>query len=314
MRRTNSAIAMASPAGMPNFPNPDAIFDSWWPIGIALVAGFLYAVRQYMRGAKCISTAKLDGKVAIVTGTTSGIGKFVAKDLAKRGCKVYMACRNTELGDKVGKEIKESTKNDHVYCLKCDLTSFDSIHQFVSAFKKSPVLLTHLLLDTLKSSSPSRIVNTAAPAYQLGSVNWEDVNYKTNFVTGTSFAQSKFALMAFSLELATRLQDSGVVVNCALPGVVNTHIYRHLPFRKSVFVSMSFSPFIWYFMKTVEDGAQTTLFCAVADMCGKLSGKLFKECAPHAFVDSVKELELREKLWKETLKWTGIKEFGVSSE
>lgn len=157
-------------------------------------------------------------------------------------------------------------------------------------------------------------MNTVAPAYQLGSVNWEDVNYKTNFVTGTSFAQSKFALVAFSLELATRLQDSGVVVNCALPGVVNTRIYRHLPFRKSVFVSMSFSPFIWYFMKTVEDGAQTTLFCAVADMCGKLSGKLFKECAPHAFVDSVKEPELREKLWKETLKWTGIKEFGVSSE
>lgn len=72
------------------------------------------------------------------------------------------------------------------------------------------------------------------------------------------------------------ISDSGVVVNCALPGVVNTKIYRHFPFRQSFFVSMSFSPFIWYFMKTVEDGAQTTLFCAVADMCSKLSGTLFK--------------------------------------
>lgn len=69
-----------------------------------------------------------------------------------------------------------------------------------------PVLLTHLLLDMLKSSSPSRIVNTAAPAYQLGSINWDDVNYKDKFVTGTAFAQSKFAMVAFSLELATRLQ------------------------------------------------------------------------------------------------------------
>lgn len=70
--------------------------------------------------------------------------------------------------------------------------------------------------------------------------------------------------------------DADVHVHCVLPGVVNTNIYRHLPFRKSAFVAVSFAPFFWFLTKTPDDGAQTTLYALLGVSAGKTTGKIYK--------------------------------------
>lgn len=329
----------------PNMPNPEAIFESWWPIIIGIIGGVGYALRQYMRGARCISELKLEDKVAIVTGGGSGIGKQLVIDLAKRGCKVYTTARNQEQAKATEQDIRQSSKSELVHCLVCELDKFSSVKSFVAAFKKkeeqlhylvhnagvmmcdfnktedgheeqfqvnylSPFLMTSLLQDYLKNSTPSRVLLTTAPAYKLGSSTFTDCPPEDKYNTGDAYAQSKLALVLFGVTLAEKLKDADVHVHCVLPGVVNTNIYRHLPFRKSAFVAVSFAPFFWFLTKTPDDGAQTTLYALLGVSAGKTTGKIYKECAETEYADIVKDEELQKSLWKQTLEWTKVKEFG----
>ncbi|XP_033734339.1 retinol dehydrogenase 13-like [Pecten maximus] len=333
--------------GMGEMPDPEAIFESWWPIIIGVTIGVLYAFRQYMRGARCLCESKLDGKVAIVTGAGSGIGKYTAKDLASRGAKVYLACHTAEQAEQVVKSIKETHKKADVVGLVCDLASFKSIEDFVSSFRKKeeslnllihnagvmmcpltltedkfetqfqvnylgPFLLTHLLLPLLKKVEGSRIVSQIAPAYALGKIDFDDVSYtEREYVTSQAYAQSKLALVLFSLALSRK--EQGLVANCALPGIVNTKIYRHLPFQKNTFLAISFYPILCFLMKAIEDGAQTGLYCALTEHAGKISGRLFKECAEFEIEEVVKDEELQDKLFTQSLKWINKKKFGQES-
>lgn len=332
----------------PGMPNPEAIFESWWPIIIALVGGLLYGIRQYFRGARCTSEIKLDGKVAIVTGGYTGIGKYIVEDFAKRGAKVYIGCRDTTAGEEVAKEMAVRTRNKNIHCLPLDLCSFKSVQAFVDAFKKkeeklnylinnagvmmcplnmtddkfeeqiqvnylSHVLLTHLLFPMLQLSEPARIVNTSAAAYRLGSLDLEDINFeKKEYSANEAYAQSKLAVTMFTRIFAKKfpLEDSGVTVNAVLPGVVNTGIHRHMPFRKSTFINVSMSPVLWYLMKHPEDGAQVTIFCCLAEALAGVSGELYTDCAKTKYDEITDSEELQEQLWTKTLEWLDIKQFG----
>lgn len=333
----------------PGMPDPEAIFQSWWPIIIALVGGLIYGLRQYFRGARCTSELTLDDKVAIITGGAGGIGRYIAEDFAKRGAKVYLACHNE--AEETVKELKTKTKNEKIYAIQCDLASLKSIQSFVDAFKKKEdklhylinnagvmmapqsttedkfehhlqvnylghFFLTHLLFYTLKQSAPTRVINTTAPAYRLGQLDFDDINFeKKEYVPSAAYAQSKLAVVFFTKEFAKRFpsEDAGVSMNCVIPGVVRTNIHRHMPFRQSGFINLTFSPFIWFLMKHPEDGAQTTIFCSLADSLSKVTGCLFKECKRETYHENVENDELQEKLWNETLKMLDIKEFGKAS-
>ncbi|XP_060081940.1 retinol dehydrogenase 13-like [Ylistrum balloti] len=333
--------------GMGDMPDPEWIFESWWPIIIGVTIGFIYAFRQYMRGARCLSEAKLNGKVAIVTGAGSGLGKFTAGDLASRGARVYLACHTAQQIEEAIESIKQKYKKADVVGLVCDLASFKSVEDFASSFKKKeekldllihsagvmmcplavtedkfetqfqvnylgPFLLTHLLLPLLKKAEGSRIVTQMAPAYALGKIEYDDVSYsEREYVTSQAFAASKLAMLLFSLALNRR--EEGLVVNCALPGIANTKIYRHLPFQKNAFLAISFFPIICLLMKAAEDGAQTGLYCALTDHAGKVSGRLFKECAEIEIEENAKDVELQDKLFSKSLEWIGKEKFGEDS-
>ncbi|CAH2244853.1 jg23063 [Pararge aegeria aegeria] len=161
--------------------------------GLTAGAGALCLIKDMNGGIAFDNSVSAEGKTVIVTGATSGIGKEAAWEFAQRGAKVFMACRDMTKCEEARREIVLGTNNKYVYCRPCDLASAASIQEFVARFKseepkvnilvnnagvmESPqgvtregfetqlgtnhfghFLLTHLLLDTLKESTPSRVV------------------------------------------------------------------------------------------------------------------------------------------------------------
>lgn len=323
---------------MANMPDPDAMFKSWWPFIIAGVAGVLYGLRSWFRGPKCIGGAKLNGKTAIITGANSGVGKATAMEFARRGARVILACRNETAGRATIEEIRKETSSANVVFMELDLASFKSVRAFADKFNEKEehlhllvnnagvnmcaeeksadkferhfavnylgtVLLTELLLDKLKASAPSRIINTAAAAANLGEIDFENINLNGKYQPGRAFSQSKFAVLLYSLYLAEKLKDAQVTVNALNPGVVNSNAHRNMPFKTSSFIRISFSPFIWFMMKNCEDGAQTTLFCATAEEMEGVTGKYYKDCQETTIPEQAQDKELQKKLYEATLKW-----------
>lgn len=269
----------------------------------------------------------------IVTGANSGIGKETAIGLARRGGKVYIACRNRERAEAALKEIKEKSGSDEVYFLLLDLASVDSINDFVKKFQQlepkldilvnnagvmgcsrsltkdgfemqfgtnhlGHFLLTNLLLDLLKASAPSRIVFVSGLAHRFGSINREDLNSERSYWKFKAYCQSKLANNLFCHELNKRIDGTGVTVNCLHPGIIYTEIVRHLP--TLAFIRFVLEPIARQFLKTAEEGAQTTICVAVDPDLEKVSGKYFTNCKQMVSSATSRNDELSEWLWRKS--------------
>ncbi|XP_005932153.1 retinol dehydrogenase 12, like [Haplochromis burtoni] len=272
---------------------------------------------------------KLEGKVVVITGANTGIGKETAIDLAKRGAeKVIIACRDMEKANAAVKDIIESSGNEHVVCMKLDLSDSKSIREFAEAINKDEpklnilinnagvmvcpfgktadgfemqigvnhlghFLLTYLLLDLIKKSAPARIINVSSMAHSWGSINLEDLNSEKHYDKNKAYAQSKLANVLFTRSLAKRLEGTGVTTYSLHPGVVQTELWRHLNGVQQFFMKMV-SPFT----KNSVQGAQTTIYCAVDPSLEKESGGYYSDCAPANCSAAAKDDNVAEKLWE----------------
>ena len=178
---------------------------------LTLLLILYYILRVYkVNGVPCRSKQRLDGKTVIITGGNTGIGKEVALDLAKRGGRVIIACRDMTKGEKARKEIVEISGNQNVILRKLDLASMKSIKRFADQILSEELqihvlmcnagvmftpyqltedgfemqfgvnhlghfLLTNLLLDRIKESAPSRIVVVASLAHYTGYLDFNDM-------------------------------------------------------------------------------------------------------------------------------------------
>lgn len=219
--------------------------------------------RKFIQGPFYKKTNRIDGKVVIITGCNTGIGKQTALELARRGGKIYMACRDPIKCEDARLEIIEKTKNENIFNRTLDLNSLESVRTFANNFLNEEskldilinnagvmatpktltkdgyemqlgvnhlghFLLTNLLLDTLKKSAPSRIVVVSSAIYIFGSINKVDLNSEKMYSKVGAYSQSKLANILFTKELAKRLEGTNVTVNCCHPGVVKTELGRHL--------------------------------------------------------------------------------------
>ncbi|XP_017107883.2 retinol dehydrogenase 12-like [Drosophila bipectinata] len=286
-------------------------------------------------------TKKTDetGKVFIVTGGNAGIGKETVLEIAKRGGTVIMACRNIEKANQAREEIVSATNNPNVCVRKLDLGSMDSIRQFAEGFKKEKdnlhvlinnagvmglprtltkdgfemqmginhmghFLLTHLLLDVLKKTAPSRIVNVSSVSHERGTIKMDDLNSEKSYSRFGAYEQSKLANVLFTRELAKRLEGTGVTVNALHPGAVDTDIVDSLPSAMKFIAK----PAMWMFFKTPKSGAQTSLYAALDPELEKVTGKYFCDCKPKEVSSAAKDEKTAKFLWTESQKWTGVKE------
>jgi NAD(P)-dependent dehydrogenase (short-subunit alcohol dehydrogenase family) len=247
-----------------------------------------------------MSQPAMNGKVCLITGANSGIGKATAQGLAQMGATVVMVCRDREKGEAVQREIKAASSNESVDLLLADLSSQQSIRQLASEIREryprlhvlinnagispsarrltndgiestlavnhlAPFLLTNLLLDHLKASAPARIVNVASTA--MAAINFDDLQGEKRFNMMSIYGQSKMMNVLFTYELARRLEGTGVTVNCLHPGVVSTNLARDF--------TPLFRLLAQLFFISPEKGAQTSLYLASSPEVESVSGKYF---------------------------------------
>lgn len=274
----------------------------------------------------------MEGKICLVTGGNAGIGYETVKGLLEKGAEVIMVCRSKEKGETALASLKKETGNEKVHLILCDLGSQASIREaaakFRSKFDRLDVLvnnagaffserryspenielqfainhmgyfyLTHLLLDLIKKAAPARIVNVSSNANYSGKIYFDNINgdkgdRKYNGLQ--AYSQSKLANVLFTKELARRVKDDQIIVNCLHPGVVRTHIGNK--------DSSGFYNFIWKFLKpfmvTPKKGAETSLYLATSPEVEGVSGKYFVKCKPKAPNKLAESREMAKKLWE----------------
>lgn len=206
----------------------------------------------------CAMASDMTGKVVLITGATGGIGKETARALAARGATVIVSGRDpSRLGDAVA-DLRAGDDGGRYEELRMDLASLDSVRAaaaevlerwerldvlinnagvVLSGRQESPdgleltmatnhfghFLLTNLLLDRLKESSPARIVNVSSTAHRgARSVGLEDLQSQASYSAMGVYSRSKLANILFTRELANRLAGTGVSVFAVHPGVVRT--------------------------------------------------------------------------------------------
>lgn len=309
---------------------------------IAVIA-VLYGGRTYIQGPRCLSNRHIKGKTVVITGGNTGIGKETAMDLATRGAKVIIGCRNLEKGQAAVQEIQTRSGNEKVFVEKLDLSSLASVRQFADGILKNEprldilinnagvmgcpyqmtedglemqfgvnhighFLLTLLLLDLMKQSGPSRIINVSSLAHRFGTgvINFDDINAEKDYDPFAAYQQSKLANILFTRELSVHLEDTNVTVNALHPGLVNTDIQRH-----SFISGLVFFPLRWYFFKTAEQGAQTTIHCAVSEEMEGVSGKYLADCAFRDPSIGAQDDEAARKLWDISMELVGLEDHEI---
>ncbi|CAF0823755.1 unnamed protein product [Brachionus calyciflorus] len=314
-------------------------------IGLVSTAAFIFLTKKfYFNGGKCYLKARLDGKTVIITGANTGIGKETALDLARRGARVILACRDLQKALEAAEEIRKKTGNGNVFVELLDLASLNSVRQFAEKINSQEenvdilinnagimmcpkwktkdgfemqfgvnhlghFLLTNLLLDKLKKSTPSRIINVSSLAHEKGKINWDDINSDNSYDLQEAYRQSKLANVLFTRELAKRLNGTGVLTFSLHPGVVRTELGRYFSDSfgwKFYLAKILLVPISLWFFKDATQGAQTTIHCAVDESISALSGAYFSDCKPKKLLENALNDEDAKKLWEISEKLTKL--------
>ena len=274
--------------------------------------------------------ADMPGKVCVVTGANSGIGKETALGLARLGATVVLVCRSQERGAAALAEIKQQSGNDSVSLLVADLNSQRQVRRVAAAYRQqfdrldvlvnnaalsrhhravtedgveltlavnhlAPFLLTNLLLDRLKASAPARVVTVSSAAHKDAEINFADLQGVQSYATFGfgAYSQSKLANVLFTYELARRLAGTGVTANCLHPGVVATAIFRDTPLLLRLGLALA-RPFIL----GSAQGADTVLYLATAPEVAEVSGRYFEQRKPVQSSPLSYDTEVARRLWE----------------
>jgi len=165
-------------------------------------------------------------------------------------------------------------------------------------------LLTQLLLDLLKSSQPSRIVNVSSTGYRhCDGINFDDIHLEKNYGQFKMYAQSKLAVLYFTRKLARNLNNTGVLAFSIHPGMVATKIGRRMPYVGSWIFRWIINPVVGkLFCKNSQQGAQTSIYCAVEETLHDKSGSYFSDCREEALRPVACDDVSGEKLWNESMR------------
>ena len=282
-----------------------------------------------------MSNLPLAGKVVLITGANTGIGRTAATQLALQGAQVFLACRSLAKTQPVLDDIAQRSQGQaKAEFLELDLGDLDSVRRCADAFlqRQLPLhilinnaglaghkglsasgfemtcgvchvghfLLTHLLLDRLKTSAPARIVTVASRAHvRAKPFDFATLRQPTASGTGIpEYAAAKLANILFSAELGRHLQGTGVTTYSLHPGVVATDVWRHAP--------AVIGAVLKWFVLTPEQGAQTTLYCATASACAQETGLYYADSQVKTPSQQARDTALAQRLWQASEEWLAL--------
>lgn len=311
-------------------------------LGVVFVGAAYVFHEIVVKGKRCTSNAKLHGKTVIVTGSNTGIGKTTAVDLAKRGARVIMACRSRERGEAAVADVKRESGSSNVVFIPLDLGSLKSVRSFAETFLKTEprldilinnagvylqgrtedgfglmfgvnhlghFLLTNLLLKRLKECGPSRVVTVSSMAHNFGSIDFNCLSTHKALGLGTSFvpvlkiySDSKLCNVLFNHELAKRLRGTNVTCYSLHPGAINSDLARNT----NTGLKTLLLPVSTFFFKNTDQGAQTTLHCALQEGLEPLSGRYFSNCTVRELFGKGTDDAAAKKLWELGERWCGL--------
>jgi NAD(P)-dependent dehydrogenase (short-subunit alcohol dehydrogenase family) len=286
------------------------------------------------------SGVRMDGKIVMVTGATSGIGKITAEELARMGATVVAVGRDPKRSEEAIRDIKAKSGSGDVHLLLGDFGSQRSIRKLAEDFKArwdrlhvlvnnagltagrrsvtedglettfavnhlGYFLLTNLLLDVLKASAPARIVNVSSAAHKHGRMRFDDLQGEKGWGALRSYSDSKLANILFTYELARRLAGTGVTVNCLHPGVIPaTSLGRDLP--KALMKVAEVLVKVLFFGSSPEEGARTSIYLASSPDVAGVTGKYFIKSAEARSSKASHDAAAAARLWEVSEELTGL--------
>jgi NAD(P)-dependent dehydrogenase (short-subunit alcohol dehydrogenase family) len=181
------------------------------------------------------------------------------------------------------------------------ITTADRIEMTFAVNHLAYFLLTNLLLDVLKVSAPSRIVNVSSGAQSNATIDFDDLQGEKGYKGAKAYSRSKLATVLFPYELARRLEGTGVTANCLHPGVVGTNFGSGV---SGVFGFMvrALTPL----MKSPEKGAETSIYLASSPEVEGLSGRYFVKRAEARSSDVSYDERLARRLWEVSAELTNL--------
>ena len=278
------------------------------------------------------NSASMDGRVCLITGASNGIGTETAVGLAKAGATVVMVARNAERGEAALADVKQRSGSENVSLMLADLASLAAVRKLAREFGDrhqrlhvlinnagaynnvrlltedgfemtfgvnhlAHFLLTTLLLDQLKASAPSRIVNLSSGAHSRASINFEDLNGEAKYGGMSAYGQSKLANVLFTYELSRRLDGTGVTANAIHPGVVKTGFGRNSSGAIGALFTV-FQTVAGPFLLSPERGAETSIYLASSPEVESVSGKYFVKKEPVDSNTESNDAAVAERLWR----------------
>ncbi len=278
----------------------------------------------------------LVGRVALVTGANTGIGRVTARELARRGAQVFIACRSAQRAGAALEEIRAAGRAEGhhagVELLELDLGDFGSVRRCAQGFLSRGLplhllinnaglagahgltgagfevafgvnhlghfLLTRLLLSCLERAAPARVVTVASRAhYRARGIDWAALRQPTRSATGLpEYSVSKLANVLFSAELGRRLTGRGVSTYALHPGVVASDVWREVPRPLRALIKLA--------MISTEQGAATTLHCATSPAAGLETGLYYDRCRVRTPSALARDDALAAELWRRSEQWT----------
>lgn len=271
----------------------------------------------------------MNGQIVMITGANSGIGKETAVELAKMGATIIMVCRNKQRGENALKEIKERAHSEKVELFLADLADQNSIRSMVKDFKMKydnlhvlinnagawltkrsttsegyektfavnhlgHFLLTYLLLDMLKASTPARIINVSSQAHKFAKLDLDDIHMENNYRGFRAYGNSKFENLLFTYKLAERLKNTGITVNALHPGTVRTNFGKNI---NGKLLKVLFN-FFRLFLISARKGARTSIYLASSPEVQDITGKYFIKRKIRKSSKLSYNKEFQRKLWQ----------------
>ena len=281
-------------------------------------------------------TADLAGRVCVVTGATSGIGRETAEALAGMGASLALVCRDRTRGEETLTAIRAATGNQAIALFLADLSSqadirrvagaladaYPAVHVLVNnagvvnlhhtktvdgietVFAVNHLayfLLTRLLVERLQAGAPARVVNVASDAHRLGRLDFDDLGHERKYRAMRVYGDSKLANILFTAELARRLAGSGITVNCLHPGAVATRL-GHNNGRLATLLTRVLAPFF----RTPAQGAATSIYLATSPDVAGVSGKYFSNCKEARPSRAASDVATARRLWDVSSTLTGL--------